>query len=102
MADANIDTMLAVAAKVDGLRDQIAGQLRALRGDVDLAASGIWKGAASTTFAQVMTNWDASAFKLENALAGISQAIKTSGVEYDQSEQDNVSSINSVAGTLNL
>ncbi|WP_245819919.1 WXG100 family type VII secretion target [Rhodococcoides yunnanense] len=102
MADANIETMLAVAAKVDGLRDQIAGQLRGLRSDVDLAASGIWKGTASTTFAQVMTNWDSSAFKLENALAGISQAIKTSGVEYDQSEQDNVASINAVAGTLNL
>ncbi|ORI23202.1 WXG100 family type VII secretion target [Rhodococcus sp. 1168] len=102
MAEANIETMIAVAAKVDGLRDQIGGLLRLLRSDVDLAASGIWKGQASTSFGQVMTNWDSSAFKLENALAGISQSIKTSGIEYDQSEQDNVSSINAVAGTLNL
>ncbi|MDJ0392727.1 WXG100 family type VII secretion target [Rhodococcus sp. G-MC3] len=102
MAETDIQTMIAVAAKVDGLRDQIGGLLRALRSDVDLAASGIWKGTASTTFAQVMTNWDSSAFKLENALAGISESIKTSGIQYDQSEQDNVSGFQNVAGTLNL
>lgn len=102
MAETDIQTMLAVAAKVDGLREQIGGLLRALRADVDLAASGIWKGAASTTFAQVMTNWDSSAFKLENALAGISESIKTSGIQYDQSEQDNVAQLKTVGGSLNL
>lgn len=102
MAETDIQTMLAVAAKVDGLREQIGGLLRALRSDVDMAASGIWKGAASTTFAQVMTSWDSSAFKLENALAGISESIKTSGIQYDQSEQDNVATLNAVGGTLNL
>ncbi|MCZ4276828.1 MAG: WXG100 family type VII secretion target [Rhodococcus sp. (in: high G+C Gram-positive bacteria)] len=102
MAETDIATMLAVAAKVDGLREQIGGLLRALRADVDMAASGIWKGSASTTFAQVMTSWDSSAFKLENALSGISESIKTSGIQYDQSEQDNASQLRSVGGSLNL
>lgn len=102
MAETDIQTMLAVAAKVDGLREQIGGLLRALRADVDMAASGIWKGSASMTFAQVMTNWDSSAFKLENALSGISESIKTSGIQYDQSEQDNASALRSVGGALNL
>ena len=100
MAETDIATMLAVAAKVDGLREQIGGLLRALRADVDMAASGIWKGSA--TFAQVMTSWDSSAFKLENALSGISESIKTSGIQYDQSEQDNASQLRSVGGSLNL
>lgn len=102
MAETDIQTMIAVAAKVDGLREQIGGLLRALRADVDLAASGIWKGTASATFAQVMTSWDSSAFKLENALAGISESIKTSGIQYDQSERDNVAALQNVGGTLNL
>jgi hypothetical protein len=49
-----------------------------------------------------MTNWDSSANKLENALSGIGESIKTSGVQYDQSEQDNTSQLNSVASSLNL
>lgn len=101
MAETDIQTMLAVAAKVDGLREQSAELLRALRSDV-MAASDIWKGAASMKFATVMTDWDSSAFKLENALAGISESIKTSGVQYDQSEQDNVAAVENVAGTLRL
>jgi|EndMetStandDraft_3_1072993.scaffolds.fasta_scaffold111827_2 WXG100 family type VII secretion target len=102
MAQTDIQTMLAVSAKVDGLRGEIHDLLSALRGDVNHAASGIWQGSASTTFAQVMTNWDSSANKLENALSGIGESIKTSGVQYDQSEQDNTSQLNSVASSLNL
>ncbi len=102
MAETDIQTMLAVAAKVDGLREQIGGLLRGLRSDIDQAASGIWKGTASATFTQVMTSWDQSAGKLEHALAGISESIKTSGVQYDQSEQDNVAALKNVGGTLNL
>lgn len=96
---AELATMSQQAADANS---SVQGQLSQVRGVIDGVRSG-WEGQAQAAFSSLMNSWDTDVKKLNDALMGISDTLKSSGTSFDQSQQDHVASINQVASSsLNL
>ena len=60
-------TMTTTAGDVDGVNQEVSGELARLRGVVD-GMAGEWKGQAKLAFDDVMLRWDEAAAKLRERL----------------------------------
>lgn len=96
-----VETMEATSRRVGDVKNEIHGLLTTLRGEVD-GVRGSWEGTAALAFQSLMERWDVSANKLNQALEAIGENIRANGVAYDTTQQDHTSSINTVAGSLNI
>lgn len=92
------------AGHVDTINSDISAQLTHVRGIVDYLAGATWQGSAATSFARVMTDWDGAVARLNGALAGIADQLRTNSSGYEAEEEANTATINRVgaAGPLNL
>ena len=61
-----------------------------------------WQGVASTTFQELMQEYDTYSTMLHNALADIGSGLNGNFVNYHESEQANVNSINLIQNELGL
>lgn len=91
----------AMSQKTADTNSSVQGELAKVRSVVDSTRAD-WQGAAQGAFNTLMIQWDADAKKLNDALRGISETLSSSGTTFDAQQQDHVSQINQVAGTLNL
>ena len=89
------DLMVSTAKGVDATNDQVQAELDRVKGIVQDVAAG-WKGAASTSFSQLMIRWDDSAARLRNALTDIAVNIRSNASSFDSSEQDNAQALRSI------
>jgi WXG100 family type VII secretion target len=88
-----------VAALAQTTSEEVSGQLTQLQAYVyDLGAQ--WLGPASSTFQALMADFQAYANLLNNALYGISEGLQGNWQNYSQAEQGNVSSLQTVNGSL--
>ena len=92
--------LVAAGATIEGLSVSINASNSAVRAIVEQTAEA-WVGKAGRSFQDVMAQWDTSAQKMRSALEQISADIKTNGHGYSDADDDNVSAVNQVAGSLN-
>jgi WXG100 family type VII secretion target len=78
------------AMDTDGVASQIAQQLSDLKSYLaPLVAT--WSGQASTEYQALQSKWDASADDLNQVLRQMSQALRTAGDNYANTERKNSS-----------
>ncbi|WP_295627481.1 WXG100 family type VII secretion target [uncultured Corynebacterium sp.] len=98
-------TMTTTAADVDGVNQEVSGELARLRGVVD-GLAGDWRGQAKVAFDDVMVRWDEAAIKLSGALTDIAENIRGNAQSFDAGEESGASDFNRVGaaggGLLNL
>ena len=82
------EVMVNTAKNVDATNDQVQAELNRVKGVVQDVA-GSWKGAASTSFAGLMTRWDDSAMRQRAALTDIATNLRSNAAQFDSSETDN-------------
>ena len=93
------DEMTRAARHVAAVNQGVQAELTALRDRLEPLA-GAWVGRASTQFAQLMARWDADARSLNQALAGIGQAIEGSRNVYERHEGDQTAVMASISNAL--
>lgn len=98
-------TMTTTASDVDGVNQEVSGELARLRGVVD-GLAGDWKGQAHLAFSELMVRWDEAAAKLSGALTDIAENIRGNAHSFDAGEESGAADFNRVAagggGLLNL
>ncbi|GAA4483608.1 hypothetical protein GCM10023094_35440 [Rhodococcus olei] len=95
------ETMETAARHVGDVNGDIQGLLTSLQGRLT-AVNGVWEGAAKAAFDGLMVRWDESAKRLNESLLAISENIRANGVAFATAQDDHVSAINNVGGSLNL
>jgi WXG100 family type VII secretion target len=93
------DEMARAAQHVAAVNQAVQGELTALRGRLEPLA-GAWVGRASAQFTQLMARWDTDARSLNQALAGIGQAIAGSRATYQRHEDDQAAVMTSISNAL--
>lgn len=81
------------------VNETVQADLSALRGRLGPLA-GLWRGRASVEFTNLMTRWDASASRLNEALRGIGESIQGSARSYEQQEQAQAEGLSSIRNAL--
>lgn len=98
-------TMTTTAGDVDGVNQEVAGELSRLRGVVD-GLSGDWAGLAHGAFNDLMLRWDEAAGRLSRALTEIAENIRANAGSFDDGEESGAADFNRVGaaggGLLNL
>ncbi|TQF68867.1 WXG100 family type VII secretion target [Rhodococcus spelaei] len=95
------EEMEIASQRVKDANEQIQGHIAAIRGQVD-QLQGLWRGTAKGSFDGLMARWEASGKKLNDALMGISENIKTNGVRFSEAQDAHTTAINNAGGSLNL
>ena len=90
------EEMAQAAAHVQNVSQSVNGDLAALRGKLEPLAGAVWKGQASVAFAGLMRRWDTDAKQLNDALAAIGGALKSSGQGYSDDQESTTSALASV------
>ena len=70
------DVMVATAGRVDTVNNEVQSELTRLQGTVDGVRAN-WQGAAQVSFDNLMQRYQQSANELQNALASISDNIRS-------------------------
>ncbi|MGZ7495873.1 WXG100 family type VII secretion target [Corynebacterium sp. ZY180755] len=91
------DVMLATAGRVDNTNNEVQSELTRLRGVVD-SVRGSWVGQAQVSFDQLMERWNGSARNLQEALASISNNIRSNATHFEDVEASNAQTFNNVGG----
>ncbi|NLD85672.1 MAG: WXG100 family type VII secretion target [Actinomycetales bacterium] len=99
-----LETMDTAAKRVDDTNAEIARLLSRVQGSVSGLGAGVWQGSAQTRFTQIMTEWQEQSRKLNNALAGISETMRSNSASFDAADQDSAAMITSAgnSGPLNM
>lgn len=84
---------------VQSVNEAVQADLRALRGQLE-PLRGVWRGAASVQFAQLMERWDTDARLLNEALRSIGEAIHGSAITYRAQDEAQSSSLSSITAAL--
>jgi ESAT-6 family protein len=87
------------AASCQSTADQIQEQLAALKNYI-VQMEDIWQGIASNTFQDLMQQYNTYSTMLHNALTDIGQGLQGNYVNYTAEEQANISTIQSIATSL--
>ena len=95
------DVMIATAGKVDNTNDEVQGELTRLQGVVD-SVRGSWAGQAQVSFDDLMQRYNTSAQQLREALASISDNIRSNDHNFDNVEAENTQAFSNVGGGLAL
>ena len=101
----HIGTMDTAAKNVDDVNGEIERLLGSVRSSVSQLGGGVWRGQAQARFAQIMTEWDQQSRKLNGALAGISETMRTNSASFDAADQDSAQALGRAAaadGALNM
>lgn len=94
-----VQTMDTAASRVDQVRDQIDGQLSSVRGSVEQLAGSVWRGAAQARFQVVMADWQHQSRKLNEALSGISETLRSNRASFENTDDDATAAIGRAAGS---
>lgn len=84
---------------VHSVNEAVQAELAALRTKLAPLA-GFWQGGAATEFAALMARWDTDARTLNDALAGIGQAVLGSSATYRQHEDEQASGMSAIRAAL--
>ena len=95
------DVMVATAGKVDNTNDEVQGELTRLQGVVD-SVRGSWVGQAQVSFDDLMQRYNTSAQQLREALASISDNIRSNAHNFDHVEAEHAQAFSNVGGGLAL
>ncbi|MBC3186003.1 WXG100 family type VII secretion target [Corynebacterium sp. zg-331] len=95
------DVMIATAGRVDDTNGQVQSELTRLQGVVD-GVRGSWAGSAQVSFDNLMERWNTSARELREALASISENIRSNAHHFEDMEANNAQALSSVGGGLAL
>lgn len=100
----HIEVMDTAAVRVDEVNDEIDRLLRGVSGSVSQLAGSVWTGAAQARFTQIMTEWQQQSVKLNNALAGISETLRSNSSSLDAADQESATLLGRAAadGPLRL
>lgn len=93
------EEMTRAAQHVEAVNESVRAELAGLRGKLE-PLRGTWTGQASLQFAQLMQRWDADAQKLNEALRSIGDAVRGTGQNYEQQEQQQAQNISGIASAL--
>ncbi|MGX1738272.1 WXG100 family type VII secretion target [Corynebacterium flavescens] len=91
------DVMVATAGRVDSTNDEVQGELTRLQGVVDSVRAS-WAGQAQISFDGLMQRYNTSAQQLREALAAISENIRSNAHNFDTIEADNAQAFSRVGG----
>lgn len=89
----------AAAQSANATAENIEQQLTALKNYV-VSLEGQWKGMAAGAFTSLMADYDIYAQMLHQALTGIGSGLQGNYVNYSQSEEQNITNLQSVGGTI--
>lgn len=100
----DIGTMDTAARRVDDVNLEINRVLGNVRDSVSQLGGSVWRGAAQARFTQIMAEWQQQSTKLNNALAGISETMRTNSSSFDAADQDSAQMISraGASGPLNI
>lgn len=87
------------AQSANSTAENISMQLTALKNYV-VSLEGQWKGIAANTFSSLMADYDVYAQMLNQALTGIGSGLQGNYVNYSQSEEQNISGLQTVNGAI--
>ena len=93
------EVMRTAASRVAEVRDQIAGELSGLRGQL-APLEGTWRGDASLAFRQLMVRWNEDALRINRALAAIGESVAASGRDYRAAEEQNTGAVTRIGQAL--
>jgi WXG100 family type VII secretion target len=78
-----------LAGRVDTVKDDTDAILRRVQGVADqLANPAVWSGLGQQRFAQVSAEWQQNSAKLNAALVGISQGLRSNRAGLETADQD--------------
>ena len=80
------DAVFAATGTVRGTIDRIQGETHAMLAQLTNLQSA-WSGAAAVAFQGAVDQWRATQRQVEDALAGINQALAVAGRQYAEAEQ---------------
>ena len=100
----HIGTMDTAAKRVDDVNLEIDRLLGNVRDSVSQLGGSVWRGAAPSRFAAIMAEWEQQSAKLNSALAGISETMRTNSTSFDAADQDSAQMIvrAGASGPLNI
>ncbi|HMT51588.1 WXG100 family type VII secretion target [Dietzia sp. UBA5065] len=100
----HIGTMDTAAKRVDDVNLEIDRLLGNVRDSVSQLGGSVWRGAAQSRFAAIMAEWQQQSAKLNSALAGISETMRTNSTSFDAADQDSAQMIvrAGASGPLNI
>ena len=100
----DIGTMDTAARRVDDVNTEIDRLLGNVRDSVSQLGGSVWRGAAQARFATIMAEWQQQSTKLNTALAGISETMRTNSTSFEAADQDSAQAISRVgaSGPLNI
>lgn len=93
------EEMTRAGGHVLSVNDTVQADLSALRSQLAPLA-GMWRGAASTQFTQLMARWDTNAAQLNSALRTIGDQIQGSARDYQAQEDAQAASMSSITQAL--
>ncbi|MCW4352526.1 WXG100 family type VII secretion target [Hoyosella sp. YIM 151337] len=94
-------TMTSAADRVAQVNSDVQALLGALRGKA-AAVNGAWEGEARRAFDALIVRWDSEARKLNDSLLAISDAIRSNGAAYANTQESHASTLNAAGGLLRL
>jgi WXG100 family type VII secretion target len=89
--------MAQTAAKFDQTNQDLTSMLNTLMNQLSVLQSA-WAGRGAKAFETVRAQYQADLTKINQALAETAEAIKTSGVGYDTTDESTASSMTSAGG----
>lgn len=93
------EQVAAAATDCQNTATQVGTELQALKQYV-LGLQEVWHGVASTTFGQLMTDYDIFGQMLQNALHDIGSGLQGNFVNYEETEQTNINSLVAINGDI--
>ncbi|AWB81286.1 WXG100 family type VII secretion target [Corynebacterium yudongzhengii] len=90
------EVMVATAGNVDGVNSNVQAELNRLRGVVD-GLRGAWAGNAQVSFDNLMERYNTAAHQLQEALASISDNLRSNAHNFSDVEATNAQAFNAVA-----
>lgn len=89
------EVMVATAGNVDSVNSNVQGELNRLRGVVD-SLRGSWAGNAQVSFDNLMERYNVAAVRLQEALASISDNLRSNSHNFSEVEATNSASFDRV------
>ncbi|MEV6525453.1 WXG100 family type VII secretion target [Longispora sp. NPDC051575] len=98
----NVDhsTLHSGANDVRGVRTDVQGLLKSLKGVVEQDLASAWKGNAAGAFQRLMEQWNGDATKLLQALADIADLLDKAGTTHSVNEENNQKIVDQIHNAL--